>query len=472
MQRFIRQAGGIAVMAVMLLAAALALAQNPSPPIVVTGQYATPGTSSGILVAGYTNHTITFSPATNAATTGCLVQVDSAPTATGPWTAAGLIASTACNEAVGAGGTVTVTSTAATYARVNVTAITGGTISVTYSAVNAAVSKSSGGSTSGTVNPNSGNAGASAIYPSAAGSTTVGPDANVTEVGSGSANWQLAGTTPTVSTSGSNVNLNLTPNGTGGIALPTGGLTNPSIFATGTTNGLYWAGGTFNILCFEAPAGTVTGCFDNNGIRLGSVGTVRWSESSVTGSLFTTFCRAATGVLSVGAVSSGTVTCPNSAGFFQNGGTVRVATAFTTAANTNFQTITGLSWTPFTTATALNYSFSCDLYYSQATGTAAVAFGIQAATNAPTNINALGIIYTAAGTSNTGVLTGLATTTATAIVTGTPGAIGTNNVVHLGGTAELAASANVINIMVSTATSADAVTVGRGSTCRLWITGS
>lgn len=97
--------------------------------------------SSGLPVAGYTSHTITFSPATNTATTGCLVQVDSGPTATGPWTAGGLVPSTACNEAVGAGGTATATANAS-YARVNVTAITAGVIKVTYSAVNTAVSKS------------------------------------------------------------------------------------------------------------------------------------------------------------------------------------------------------------------------------------------------------------------------------------------------------------------------------------------
>jgi hypothetical protein len=132
----------------LLALASLAMAQQNA--LVVQQSFSAAGTSGGYPVAGYTSHTITFSPATNAATTGCTVQIDSGPTASGPWTAGGIITSTACNEAVGSGGTATVTSTAASYARINVTAITGGVIKVTYSAVNAALSKggSSGGVTS------------------------------------------------------------------------------------------------------------------------------------------------------------------------------------------------------------------------------------------------------------------------------------------------------------------------------------
>lgn len=120
-----------------------ALAQQSA--LVVQQSYSAAGTSAGLPVAGYTNFTLTFSPATNTATTGCLVQVDSGPTAAGPWTSGGLITSTACNKAAGSGGTVTVTSEAASYAQINVTQITGGTIKVTFSAVNGALSKASGG---------------------------------------------------------------------------------------------------------------------------------------------------------------------------------------------------------------------------------------------------------------------------------------------------------------------------------------
>ena len=67
-----------------------------------------------------------------------------------------------------------------------------------------------------------------------------------------------------------------------------------------------------------------------------------------------------------------------------------------------------------------------------------------------------------------GTLATLSTTTATNIVSGTPGATATNYVVMLDGTIENPASANTFNIMVSTAVSGDAVTVKRGSYCQLY----
>lgn len=155
-------------------------------------------------------------------------------------------------------------------------------------------------------------------------------------------------------------------------------------------------------------------------------------------------------------------------GLIKAANTVRVATNFTTAANTNLQTITGLTWN--LPAVATSYSFHCALSYSQGTANAAVAFGIQAATNAPTNIFANGTQQITVGppaTTVTGTLATLSTTTATAIVTGTPGATATNYVAELDGTIENPASVNVINIMTSTATAADAVTVLRGSYCSI-----
>lgn len=181
-----------------------------------------------------------------------------------------------------------------------------------------------------------------------------------------------------------------------------------------------------------------------------------------------------------GIVATGGTTAP--AGNFNNTGTVlaggylqstlntvRVGpSGFTTANNANLQTITGLSWSVYNTS-ALNVSFACDLAYSQGTANAAVAFGIQAASNNPTNIFATGTEQITVGppaTFVTGTLPTLATTTATNIVSGTPTATATNYTVHLGGTIELAAQTyDVINIMVSTAAGADAVTVLRGSMC-------
>lgn len=151
--------------------------------------------------------------------------------------------------------------------------------------------------------------------------------------------------------------------------------------------------------------------------------------------------------------------------------TVQVAASdFTTANNTSLQTITGLTWN-LLPGLARNYYFECDLAYSQATANVAVAFGIQAATNNPTNIFATGIEQITVGppaTIVTGTLATLATTTATNIVSGTPTALATNYTVHLAGTIENPANTqNVINIMVSTAAGADAVSVKRGSPCTL-----
>lgn len=165
----------------------------------------------------------------------------------------------------------------------------------------------------------------------------------------------------------------------------------------------------------------------------------------------------------------GTTTLGNTTVFSANGNKAFVTTNFTTAASTALQAITGLTFN--FPAVAHNWNYSCRLSYSQATGTAAVAFGIQAATNNPTNIFGNGTQQITVGPPATyvsGTLATLATTTATNIVSGTPGATGTNYTVTLGGTLELGASLNAVSIMVSTATSGDAVTVLRGSSCQLF----
>lgn len=146
-----------------------------------------------------------------------------------------------------------------------------------------------------------------------------------------------------------------------------------------------------------------------------------------------------------------------------------VASDFTTAANTSLQTITGLSWT-LAANTAQNVPFHCELAYSQATGVVAVAFGIQSATIAPTNIFATGLESTNTTAATEGTLPTLTTTTATNIVSATPSAVTTVWRVSLAGFIENPsnASTNQINIMVSTATAADAVTVKRGSWCRIF----
>lgn len=166
---------------------------------------------------------------------------------------------------------------------------------------------------------------------------------------------------------------------------------------------------------------------------------------------------------------AGTATLGNTTLVSANGNKAFVTGNFTTINNTSLQAITGLTFN--FPAVAHNWEYTCDLTYSQATANAAVAFGIQAATNAPTNIYSTGIQQITVGppaTLVTGTLATLTTTTATNIVSGTPGATATNYTVHLAGMLELGASANAVSIMVSTATGADAVTVLRGSSCRVF----
>lgn len=177
--------------------------------------------------------------------------------------------------------------------------------------------------------------------------------------------------------------------------------------------------------------------------------------------------KATTDTLTNKTLTSPMITNPSATGVTAN--RVVVATDFTTANNTSLQNITGLSWT--FPATAANYSFHCGMLYSQATANTGINFGIQAVTNNPTNIMALGVMELTIGPPSTFVASGLATlstTTATAIVGSTPGALGTNYTMTIDGTLELAASANTVNIMVSTAAGADAVTIKRGSYCNLF----
>lgn len=148
---------------------------------------------------------------------------------------------------------------------------------------------------------------------------------------------------------------------------------------------------------------------------------------------------------------------------------VRVSTDFTTSGvGTALETITGLSFT-IPASTALNVPFHCHLVYHQNVANVAVAFGIQDVTVSPTNIAAMGEIHTSASVLAAGNVVGLATTTATAVVSGTPSAITTDWNAEVSGMVEAPsnASSSVIRLMVSTATAADTVTVRRGSFCQL-----
>lgn len=148
---------------------------------------------------------------------------------------------------------------------------------------------------------------------------------------------------------------------------------------------------------------------------------------------------------------------------------VRVTTDFTTSGvGTALETITGLSFT-IPANTALNVPFHCRLIFHQNVAPDVVTFGIQDVTISPTNIAASGEIFTNVAVVATGNLVGLATTTATAVVSGTPSAITTEWNAEVSGMVEAPsnASSSLIRLMVSTATAADTVTVKRGSFCQL-----
>jgi hypothetical protein len=279
---------------------------------------------------------------------------------------------------------------------------------------------------------------------------------------SGSATNGLRLTDSTISTLGTNEAITISPSGTGAVVFNDGAVATPSIgFAGDTTTG-FLDNSTVNHTIAVSTNGVSVMEFDASGVRGSSVGQWRWSSGGVGTAADTGISRDTADIIDFGNGTQG-----NSSALFKSGMTVSVTADFTTAANTNLQTITGLSWTVPATGTH-NFSYWCDGAYSQATANAAVAFGIQAATNAPTNIFGEGALYTSTSALTTGVLATLNTTTATNIVSATPSATATNFIFHLQGRIENpATTANTFNIMVSTATSGDAVTVKRGSSCHL-----
>lgn len=119
-----------------------------------------------------------------------------------------------------------------------------------------------------------------------------------------------------------------------------------------------------------------------------------------------------------------------------------------------------------------NLGFDCHILYSQATGAGGVGFSVQGATNAPTRIDAWGTIYTTNPASTTvtgsqGSIQDLITTTATSIVSATPGATGTVYQAELHGTVQVGTSATTLEIYAYTGNASDAVTIQAGSKCAL-----
>ena len=196
-------------------------------------------------------------------------------------------------------------------------------------------------------------------------------------------------------------------------------------------------------------------------------GRITWSATgALTGSLDTGLSRDAAGI-----IDAGNGTGSNATAIIRTGNTVQLTSNFTTA-STSLVTITGLSWT--FPSTAHNYSFDCRGSYSQATADAADAFGVQAATTAPTNLMANMRVDTSlsnAGTNAT--LPTLTTTTATNIGTFTPtlfGSIGTVADIltfHIHGQLQQATGATTLNIMALTGNASDSLTIYAGTSCTL-----
>jgi hypothetical protein len=182
-----------------------------------------------------------------------------------------------------------------------------------------------------------------------------------------------------------------------------------------------------------------------------------------------------TNFVDTGLAASGTIPSTNTTGGATVAGylhsslnTVQLASDFTSAANTSLQTIGVLTWN--LDGNAKKYSFHCSLMYSQATAAVAMQFGIQAATVNPNDISAKGRVDTSTSAQTSGVLSNLATTTATSIVTFTPSATATVFGADLDGSIDEPANnqGQVVNIMVQTSNSSDLPTVKRGSYCTLY----
>lgn len=437
-------------------------AAGGSGTVTSVGETINSGASSGIF-------TVTGSPVTTAGT----IDLATAGTSGGiPYFSSATVVSSSAVLAANAlvkGGGAGVTPASSSVATDDGTTLTytgtGGVLSTTSGGLKAGAN----GGAAGVLSLNGSTSGAATLTaPAVAGTvanavaltnslTVGGPQVTVSAAGAGNGVLALSGNTSGTATltapavAGTSTNAVVSSNG---LSLPIGSTSNPTLTFTGATNTGIWESGNGLVLTGNGNGLLVTSTL----VRASSGSTFAWASGD-TGST-----GADTGLsrLAAGVAAFGTGAANSKVGLIQSGMSKFVAANFTTSGvGTALEVITGLAIT--VPALAANWTFHAHIAYSQAVGTAAVAFGIQAATNNPTNIFATGELFTAAGTVTTGVLATLATTTATTIVSGTPGGTGTNLVCDLYGTCELGASANTIQLLVSTATAADLVTVLRGS---------
>lgn len=151
---------------------------------------------------------------------------------------------------------------------------------------------------------------------------------------------------------------------------------------------------------------------------------------------------------------------------------------YTTSATTlaGAGVITGLNFVAPVNA-QMNWNFSCNVTYSQATAAAANLWGITTAGTAPTNLSATFEVYTTqAGAMTVGHNVAIGGGTSTTVLTSTPGAAGAIGTTasmftaHIWGTAELPsnATASQIGLAVATGAGADALTIYRDLSSCNW----
>lgn len=291
--------------------------------------------------------------------------------------------------------------------------------------------------------------------------TVGGPQVTISAAAAGNGVLALAGNTSGTATLTAPAVAGTSTNGitvSNVLLAPFGAVTTPAYAFSGSATTGMW-GGAGSIIF--TGAGVNEFVITSSVLRGKPSSIIGWATGDPASTAFDTgLTRPAAGL-----IYAGNGAASNKTALIQSGMSQFVTANFTTSGvGTALEAITGLSIT--VPALAGNWTFHAHLAYSQAVGVGAVAFGIQAVTNAPTNIFATGLQQITVGppaTFTTGTLATLTTTTATNIVSGTAGATATNYICDLYGTCELGASANTIRILVSTSVAADLVTVLRGS---------
>ena len=153
------------------------------------------------------------------------------------------------------------------------------------------------------------------------------------------------------------------------------------------------------------------------------------------------------------------------------GNKVNLTGDFTDSTSGSLVPVTGLSYT-LPTSKAVNVSFHCMLLFDQGTAAVVDEFGIGVTGTAPTQANATAFVWANASHAwtATGVLTALASTTPTLVVSFTPSAITTVWSATLDGTIEQPSNATpgVFSVYAFTTTGGDNLIVKRGSYCSLF----